>query len=132
MKREAEEALLLRQLEERLPQASNRKSPHEVAGLLAEEFVEFGSSGRVYDKRGVIDLLRGEDPVQLAMSDFTARRLAETVVLVTYRSTRHGPADAPAARSLRSSIWKLIEGQWQMVFHQGTPALGSDPAGLTP
>ncbi len=25
--------------------------------------------------------------------------------------------------TLRSSVWKLIDGNWQMAFHQGTPTV---------
>jgi hypothetical protein len=39
---------------------------------------------------------------------------------VTYRVIRQGTADEPPIYSLRSSIWKLIDDRWQMVFHQGT------------
>jgi hypothetical protein len=41
---------LLYQLEERLLQPEIRHSPAELAKLLADEFVEFGSGGRVYSK----------------------------------------------------------------------------------
>jgi hypothetical protein len=48
--------------------------------------------------------------------------LAPGVVLATYRlAWSEGGYEAPK-QSLRSSIWKLIEGRWQMVFHQGTPS----------
>jgi hypothetical protein len=104
-----------------------RKSAQGVANLLAAEFVEFGRSGLVYDRQSIIAALQREEPVQLTMSDFSARRLADTVVLVRYRSTRHGPAGARAVHSLRSSIWKLVGERWQMIFHQGTRTSGSDP-----
>ena len=57
---EADAALadLLRRLEVRLLQSDVRRSPTAVADLLADEFVEFGSSGRVFDKAQSIDPLR--------------------------------------------------------------------------
>lgn len=39
---------------------SVRASPDQVARLLADEFIEFGSSGRVFDKRQIIELLQQE------------------------------------------------------------------------
>jgi glyoxylase I family protein len=42
------------------------------------------------------------------------------VALLTYRAHRGATAVRPAADSLRSSIWRLRQGHWQMVFHQGT------------
>jgi hypothetical protein len=62
------------------------------------------------------ELLKPEDHISLL--DFTVRRLAQDVMLVTYRTTIQNRA----VSRLRSSIWKLIEGRWQMIFHQGTPS----------
>jgi xylulose-5-phosphate/fructose-6-phosphate phosphoketolase len=41
------------------------------------------------------------------------------VALVTYRSVSLYP-DGSKFHSLRSSIWKIIDGRWRMAFHQGT------------
>jgi hypothetical protein len=119
------EDVLLRSLEEQLLKPEVRASPDEVGYLLADEFIEFGSSGRVYDKRQISEALQQETPdptTRISLVDFVARRLAFEVILVTYRTIR---PDRPESR-LRSSIWKLIEGRWQMVFHQGTPSKISD------
>jgi hypothetical protein len=95
-----------------------RNSPEAVSKLLADEFTEFGSSGRVFDKRAIIGSLRQEaGDQQIAVEEFTVRKRAPSVVLVTYRSQLAG---SQLPHSLRSSIWKLIGGIWQMVFHQGT------------
>jgi hypothetical protein len=34
--------------------------------------------------------------------------------------TSNGSASEQPTYSLRSSVWKLIDGRWQMVFNQGT------------
>jgi len=34
--------------------------------------------------------------------------------------TSNGAASEQPTDSLRSFVWKLIDGRWQMVFHQGT------------
>jgi hypothetical protein len=115
---------LIRQLEERLLQPEIRKSADEVAPLLAEEFTEFGSSGRVFNKQQIIQSLQGESPVARSLTDFKTLVLAPGVVLATYRAIRHGPSEEQSTSSLRSSIWKWIDGRWQMIFHQGTPASG--------
>ena len=47
---------ILRTLELRLLQPG--ESAKDIGDLLAAEFVEFGSSGRVYDKRQVIESLQ--------------------------------------------------------------------------
>ena len=42
------------------------------------------------------------------------------MALVTFLYTREATPERPAAKSIRSSIWKLMAGRWRMVFHQGT------------
>jgi hypothetical protein len=96
--------------------------------LLADEFIEFGSSGRIFDRRSVIDWLPQEQrhpeaqSTQWTITEFSARRLAPGVVLVTYRLAIRRDASAEETYSLRSSIWRSIGSKWQMIFHQGTPA----------
>lgn len=110
---------ILRTLEQRLLQPGARGSAQEIGDLLASEFVEFGSSGRIYDKRQVIEsLLRGSDRIEL--TDFTVSLLAPGLALATYVATRIDATGVPSTRSLRSTIWKRIHGHWRMVFHQGT------------
>jgi hypothetical protein len=107
------EVQAFRDLEQRLLLPTVRASPDEVATLLADEFIEFGSSGRIYDKQQIIPLLQQEQgTTQCTLADFSARRLAVDVVLVTYCVVE--------SRTIRSSIWRSINGRWQMVFHQGT------------
>ena len=92
MEVESKEAALLRSLEESCSNRKYEKTPERLGDLLADEFIEFGSSGRTYDKRSVIDRLPQEqrdDPeaqsTQWTITEFSARRLAPRVVLVTYR-----------------------------------------------
>ena len=60
----------LRELEERLLQPDVRRSPRALADLLADEFVEFGSSGRIFDKPQIIAALRDEPPIHRSLSEF--------------------------------------------------------------
>lgn len=110
----------LREREERFLTADIRHSREAVSELLAESFIEFGCSGRVYDKARVIKTLSSEPSPDLSISDFKVRPLAPGVVLVTYLSSRQVGSEDGQIESLRSSIWKNFEGAWQLVFHQGT------------
>ena len=104
-----------RDLETSLHRRSVRTSPDAVAALLTDDFVEFGRSGRVYDKLRTVELLSGDDnELMPEVRDFQVRPLSPDVVLVTYRN---GRGDHFA---LRSSIWRLSGGKWRMAFHQGT------------
>ena len=106
-------------LEQALHRPEVRRSREAVDGLLADGFVEFGSSGRVYDRAFMIDALALEIPTANSgppkVTDFTARALAPNTVLVTYRSIGSDERNV-----LRSSVWTLNGGNWQMLFHQGT------------
>jgi hypothetical protein len=106
----------LRDLELALLRPDVRQSDR-VAELLADEFVEFGRSGRVFTKPQVIEALQAECPARITVSELEVRLLAPDVALVTYRAAYHGD---PVVHSLRSSLWKQKQERWQMVFHQGT------------
>jgi hypothetical protein len=112
---------LLYDLENRLLQPEVRHSRAELEKLLAEEFVEFGSTGRVYDLKSIADELSKESNAQGSITDFELVSLAPDVALVTYRAVFSEGEGEPAQHSLRSSIWKRSGDGWQMVFHQGTP-----------
>jgi hypothetical protein len=45
-------------LEEDLLKPEVRRSAERVNCLLADDFIEFGSSGRIFDKRGIIEALQ--------------------------------------------------------------------------
>ena len=122
MKADYLEESLLRELEERLLQPDVRKSAKDVMDLLADEFIEFGSSGRVFDKQQIINSLQNESIeslTQRSITEFKTLVLAAGVVLVTYRVVRHLSGEE-LVNSLRSSIWKLNNAHWKMIFHQGT------------
>ena len=106
----------LQLLEEQLLQADFRRDREAVSRVLAEEFREFGSSGQVYDKARILDLLQDEPPFTAQLSNFQATLLADDVAQVTYQTSRDGAPNI----ALRSSLWIRREGRWQMLFHQGT------------
>jgi hypothetical protein len=113
----------LRALEERLLDTTIRRNSDLVASLLADDFLEFGSSGRTFDKAAILEELRNEPsrPTPL-LSDFGIRPLAPDVMLVTYRTTRLSSSGEPISHARRSSIWVNRDNRWQMTFHQGTIA----------
>lgn len=106
----------LQRLEERLLVPDVRKST-QLTELLSDDFIEFGSSGRVYTKEDLVAALQAESPVTQTTSDFKVASLAPNVALLTYKIRRDGQ---PPVHTLRSSIWVRSRGRWQMVFHQGT------------
>jgi hypothetical protein len=108
------------QLEYALLQPAVRSYPEALASLLAEEFCEFGSSGRIYNRQETIDALSVEVPGRLSIVDFSVTVPAPGVAFVKYHGVRHSESGDIDSVSLRSSLWVLREGRWQMLFHQGT------------
>lgn len=107
------------ELETALHKRQIRSSPEALSDLLAEEFTEFGSSGRIFDRSSIIEAVTRESgELAIVVENFAARELASGVVLVSYVS--HPDVRGHSVRTLRSSIWKSTNGRWQMVFHQGT------------
>ena len=105
----------LLQLEEQLLKPEIRTSKDELSKLLADTFFEFGSSGKVlYKGEDISEMTLGE--VRIKLSDFEIHPLSEEIVLSTYRIYN----EVNEQHSLRSSIWKLVDGDWKMHFHQGT------------
>jgi hypothetical protein len=110
----------LRELEANLLIDSVRKDRARVSALLAEEFREFGRSGKVYSRAEILDFLQSEEEIRVAMRDFACELIGEGVALVTYLSEQD-EQNGETIGALRSSLWVWRDQRWQMVFHQGTP-----------
>lgn len=103
------------QLEEMLLKPEIRTSKEELMKLLADDFFEIGSSGKVlYQNERIGE--EGIGVVRMKLSDFDIHPLSDEIVLTTYRIFN----EENNKFSLRSSIWKWKEGSWKMHFHQGT------------
>jgi ribonuclease HI len=91
-----------------------RRDPERVRAFLHPEFVEFGASGRVWDRTSIAGVTSGVEE-RITASDVISRRLGPDAVLLTYRS------QSPGREALRSSTWIREAGDWLLLFHQGTP-----------
>ncbi|MET0549000.1 MAG: nuclear transport factor 2 family protein [Xanthomonas sp.] len=111
-------------LELELLEPAVRASAARVAELLDDAFVEFGASGRRFDKPAVLQSLPAEaGAFRYRTFDIQAQLLAPELVQVRYRSERSGGGEPPR-QALRSSLWQRRDGHWRMLFHQGTPIPG--------
>ncbi len=114
-------AARLRALEESLLDAAVRRDRKKRRSMLAENFLEFGSSGRTWTRNSIIELLSRETTfIAPAIEDFRCDFLSDDVALVTYRTIRADADSSEVLASLRSSIWTKKSGAWRMRFHQGT------------
>ena len=114
---------VIRDLELRLMTPAIRNDPDTVGPLLADDFLEFGSSGRTYDKAAVLSAIANDATPAPDMEAFSVRCLSSNLVLATYQTSRYGVQGEHAGRTLRSSLWRQVGDRWQLVFHQGTPVV---------
>lgn len=96
------------------------KTKQDIENQMCDEFWEVGASGNVYTKQDVIETLlkRYNDPDYQDIweaKDFELIKIAPDNYLLTYiliqdkiRVTR------------RSTIWRRINGDWKLLYHQGT------------
>jgi hypothetical protein len=105
----------LKELEQSLLRPEVRKSATAVGVLLADDFKEFVSTGQIYNKAQIIELLQKAPMADSALTDFKALMLAPDVALATFFYSRGATHDRPAAKSIRVYL-KRIDGRWQMVF----------------
>jgi hypothetical protein len=101
-------------LEVSLLESSTRQSVKYLNKVISDDFVEFGSSGQIYHKQDLLDSLPLEAPFKSKIDNFEVTELSNDVILATYRATRDSIV------SLRSSIWQHKDGEWFLIFHQGT------------
>jgi hypothetical protein len=95
-----------------------RADPATLDCWLDHDFTEIGQSGRLWTRAEIIADLRTSDQSSFATAQLTdpvVRELAPQCYLLTY------VLQIGARRSRRSSIWRNRDGQWRMLFHQGTP-----------
>lgn len=110
----------LKACEQALLDPAVRRDRGRVSELLAEDFLEFGSSGRVWTREQILELLETENFRPPAMEDFKCAFMAEGVALATYRTVRTDPQTGERAVTLRSSLWTEEAGTWRIRFHHGT------------
>ena len=113
---------LIYQYECELLKSEVRKSAERISKLLSDDFIEFTSSGRVafYEKGEVFQSKDDNTELNWEIKDFSIIELSVDCTLAMYKVIKHDEIDESKKYSLRSSIWKCIDGKWKLIFHQGT------------
>jgi catechol 2,3-dioxygenase-like lactoylglutathione lyase family enzyme len=109
----------LERLEESLWRSETRFDRQLMERVLAEDFFEFGRSGRTYDRADILAIPRDEPEVTFPLPRLGIRLLAPDVAQVTYDSAV--VYDGVVEHGRRCSIWSRRGGSWVLRFHQGTP-----------
>src|SRR5437867_11844832 len=111
---------MLFELEQRLAQVGSKLSADDASALIAEDFVEFGASGKIWSKAEIIAAMSQWTPIERTVENFSVRELSASVCLVTYKVVRVTKEIQASPFSLRSSICRHPVGRWQITFNQGT------------
>ena len=104
----------IQKLEIELADPFVRKDINRLSLLIADDFKEFGSDGKSYNKDNILELLPDSESVSYQLSEFEFKNLAKDCVLVRYRSS------SLDENTFRTSIWTKTAGNWQIVHHQST------------
>lgn len=89
--------------------------------LMAPDYWEVGASGRRYGRTLILETLKKRPPVDSQTAnwratDFACRRLGPDTYLLTYTLDQNG------RRTRRTTVWRQMGANWQILFHQGTLA----------
>lgn len=113
----AEVQALLINLEKDLLDPTKRVDKKFLEDIIDPDFIEYGQSGKIWNKDDLLNNLSNQNSVEIFTNDFNCLELASDVVLITYKSSLDKNFKNS---SLRSSIWKKRQEKWKIVFHQGT------------
>lgn len=106
-------------LEMNLLKSETRTSIEKLDELLSNDFIEYGSSGLIYNKTMILKRLPKELSSSYTLSDFELIVLSENVVQTRFKTNRIN-LDNSKTISMRTSLWKKDNNRWQIFFHQGT------------
>ena len=107
---------IFQKLEEDLLYQEIRSSREELDLLLDEDFLEYGSSGKIYTKDIILEKLPDSKFSLITIQDFSILKISEGFIQTRFKTIEKNRT------SLRSSIWKKYwENDWKMTFHQWTP-----------
>ena len=116
-----DETTSLQDLEVSLWRENTRFDRVYMDSILAPNFVEFGRSGKRYNRNTAINVEYEPINAVLPLENFTVTFIRPEVALITYISQTN-ETEGPR-RSNRMSLWDYTKGSWRLVFHQGTPVV---------
>jgi hypothetical protein len=106
-------------LEESLWCSDSRFDIELMREIIAEDFFEYGRSGRKYTREETLPIKAREVTARFPLPGLQVRELLQGVAQITYNSEVDFSGNIEHAR--RSSIWTFNGDKWQLRFHQGTP-----------
>lgn len=91
----------------------------ECEARMAADYWEVGASGRCYSRAAIVAHLQSTPSVLAEESGWQSaehalRALGADTYLMTYRLSQGERI------SRRSTVWRRLNGRWQILYHQGT------------
>jgi hypothetical protein len=98
-----------------------RNSKNELEKYISKEFIEYGSSGRIYTYNDIVNISSNKDEqIIYEILKIDTKILSDKIILILYIiEIKNGNEKII---SNRSSIWKKENNDWKIIFHQGTKA----------
>ena len=109
----------LTRLEESMWREKTRFDMKFMEEHLAQDFFEFGRSGKTYARDQALAVPRQPINAVLPLPSLSIRMLNQNTAQLTYFSA--ATYDGVVEHGRRSSIWSRTPQGWVMRFHQGTP-----------
>lgn len=112
---------IIKELELSLLKPEIRSSKEALNKLLADDFLEFGTSGNTYTKTDILERLPNTiERVKYVVNDFSVEIPSEDTAIATFKTERTIDGKDTVV-SQRSSHWRKTHTGWQMFFHEATP-----------
>jgi hypothetical protein len=110
---------IIYKLETDLLKPEVRSSKEKLDELIVDDFIEYGSSGLIYDKAIILERLPQEVSQTYTLYDFEVIAISENIIQSRFKTDRIN-LDGTKTTSLRTSFWRKSDNRWQIFFHQGT------------
>ena len=111
---------LLLKLEMSLWIEETRNNQEYMTKVLHNDFIEYGRSGKRYDKIDILSHCDLEINAVFPFPNLSVKEINDNTYLITYQSVLLN--GDKIEKSNRSSIWIEQDGTFQLIHHQGTPA----------
>lgn len=110
----------IKDLELELLDPKVRKDKKRLSQLLSEDFMEIASSGVIFNKEDILKNLPKQNNIEWKVSNLKVKEISQNIFLINYKIKKTDIKNNIVTNSIRTSLWKDFNGNWKMVFHQGT------------
>jgi hypothetical protein len=110
--------------EHQLARAEESKDRSYFEHKLDDDLIYVAYDGLVFTKKQIVSAVRYIDVSRYSIENMKVRSLGPDAALATYDLIAKGSIawhDLPT-KQYASSIWVKSRGDWQLIFHQSTPA----------